>query len=84
MATITPFFRVSANFIAAVTAPPLLIPAKTPSSFASFLVISRASVSLTSITVSTFLGLNIFGKNSGDHFLIPGILELSVGCAPII
>ena len=49
IATTTPFSMVSHSFNAAVTEPPLLIPAKTPSSYANRLVMALASASLTSI-----------------------------------
>src|SRR5690606_4119631 len=65
-------------------APPLLIPANIPSSRARRLDMAIASDSLTSRTESTFLGSNILGRYSTGHFLIPGILELSVGCTPTI
>ena len=71
-------------FKAVATEPPLLIPAKTPSSRANRLVISFASSSETSTTLSTLERSKIFGKYSSGHLRIPGILAPSAGCAPII
>jgi len=84
MHTITPDSKPSAIFNAACKAPPLLIPANTPSSLAILRVMATASASLTSRIWSTLLESKILGKNSGDHLRIPGILEPSVGCVPTI
>ncbi len=62
----------------------VLIPDSMASSLASLLAIVRASDSLTSMVRSTLSLSKIFGRNSGDHLLIPGILEPSCGCVPTI
>ena len=49
----TPLSICSAIVKAQNTEPPLLIPAKTPSSFAKRWVVTLASSSVTSITIST-------------------------------
>ena len=82
--TITPLSICLAIFRAVVTEPPLLMPENTPSSLARRMLIALASSSLTSIILSTLDLSNILGKYASGYFLIPGILELSVGWAPII
>jgi hypothetical protein len=82
MATITliPFLQC---FTAVATDPPPL-PAKTPSSNAKSFSHSSASASLLPQCGSTFEESKILGKYSCGHFLIPGICEPSLGCAPTI
>ena len=73
-----------ASRMAAEAAPPLLIPAKMPSSLASFRVISVASACVTSIILSTLEGSKILGRYSTGHLLMPGMEDSSVGWQPII
>src|SRR5690606_21514179 len=82
--TTIPFSSSSHSLTAAEVAPPLLIPAKTPSLSAKYRVICIASSSLTSMILSIFAGLKILGRYSFCHFLIPGIFASSAGCTPTI
>ena len=84
MKTMTPDVSSLANRNAADAAPPLLIPAKIPSTFANCRVIAMASSCDTSITLSTRLGSKILGTYSGDQRRMPGIDDPSVGWQPTI
>ena len=82
--TIIPECNSCASLIATEAAPPVLIPAKMPSTFASVLAISVASCCVTSMIRSTLDGSKIFGRYSAGHLLMPGMEESSSGWQPII
>ena len=82
--TITPYYNVSANLMAAVIVDPLLWPAKMHYSFAILLAIFNASSALTSTKSSRRFLSNILGRSSGAHLIMPAILFPSDGCTPII
>ena len=65
--------------IATNNAPPVDAPENTPSFVASNLAVFSASSWPTFITESIFFLVNILGRYSSGHFLIPGICDPSSG-----